>query len=89
MDQRRFLAADERARALLDRDLQVEAAVEDVVAEQAVRLRLGDRVLQPLDCQRVLGADVDVGLRRADRVGRDGHALRARGAGRLRSPRGP
>ena len=36
---------------------------------------LGDGRLQPLDGQRIFGADVDVGLRRADAVGGDGHAF--------------
>ena len=89
VDQRRFLAAHERAGALLDDDLEAEAGVEDVLPEQAVRLRLRDGGGQRRDGQRVLGADVDVRLARADRVGRDAPGLRAGGAGRPRSPRGP
>ena len=46
----------------------VEAAVEDVLAQQAVVPGLGDGRLQVLDGERVLGADVDVGLGGADGV---------------------
>ncbi len=45
--------------------------------------------LQPLDRQRVLGADVDVGLAWRRWRRRRWPCLRAGGAGRLRSPRGP
>ena len=48
---------------------------QDVLAEQAVLARLVEGVLEALDGQRVLGADVDVALVRADGVAGDGHAL--------------
>ena len=54
---------------------RLKSAAQDVVAQQAVGLGLGDGRLQPLDGQRILGADVDVGLRGADAVGGDGHAF--------------
>ena len=63
VDQGGLLAADERPGAHLDDDFEAEAAAEDVVAEQAVGLGLGDGRLEPLDRQGILGADVDVGLR--------------------------
>ena len=70
-----FLAADEGAGAHLDDDVEVEAAAQDVLAQQAVFLGLGDGGLQVLDGQRVLGADVDVGLGGADGVAAGDHAF--------------
>ena len=54
---------------------KLPAAAEDVVAEVAARLGVGDRLGEALDGQRVLGAHVDVALVRADRVAADEHAL--------------
>ena len=68
MQERRLLAAHKRPGALLERHLEIETRVKDVRTEQAERPRLADRVLQARYGQRVLGADVDVGLRRADPV---------------------
>ena len=75
VDEGGFLAADERAGAHLDDDVEAEAAVEDVASQQAVGPGAGDGRLQPSHRQRVLGADVDVGLGGADGVGRDDHAF--------------
>ena len=56
-DQRRLLAADEGAGALLDLEVEAEAGAEDVVAEQAAAPRACvDGDVQVLDGQRVLGA---------------------------------
>ena len=74
-DQRRLLAADERAGALLDGEVEREAAAEDVLAQQAEAPHGRDRRPQAADRQRVLGADVDEPLLRADRVRRDQHPL--------------
>ena len=74
-DQRGLLAADERAGALLDLEVEVQAAAEDVVAEQAALLRRLDRHAQALDGERVLGAHVDVAVVGADGVAADDHAL--------------
>ena len=41
-DQRRLFAADERAGAFHQRQVEVEAAAQDVLAQQAVLLRLLD-----------------------------------------------
>ena len=46
-----------------------------MVAHQPVIFGLGDGLLEPLDGQRILSADVDVGVGRADGVRREGHAL--------------
>jgi hypothetical protein len=54
---------------------RLEAAAQDVVAEQAVASWPVDRDPQPLDRERVLRPDVDVCLGRADRVGGEGHAF--------------
>ena len=56
----------------------VEAAAEDVLAEDAVRPRLLDRALEADDRERVLGADVDDPLARAGDVARDEHPLEER-----------
>ena len=47
VEQRRLLAADVGAGAGVDDDVEVEARAEDVAAEVAGRVRLGDGVLQP------------------------------------------
>jgi len=57
------LAAHERARALDDRDVEVHARAEDVVAEQAVGARLLDGFQQTLAGDRVLVSDVDEAVR--------------------------
>ena len=63
-DERRLLAADEGAGALDELDVEVEAAAEDVVAEDAVGPGLLDRALEAQHRERVLGAHVDDPLRR-------------------------
>ena len=71
VDERRLLAADEGAGSHLDHDLETEAAVQDVAAEETVGPGCGDRLPQAPHRERILGPDVDVGLGGADRVGRD------------------
>ena len=75
VEQRRLLAADVGAGAGVHDDLEVEAGAEDVLAEVARLVRLGDRRLQPAQDVHHLAADVDEGVRRADGVRRDDHAL--------------
>ena len=75
VDQGRLLAAHESARALLHHDVEVEPAVQDVAAQQAVFLRLPDGPVQLLDRLRILGPAIDVGLLGADRIGADDHPL--------------
>ena len=70
-----LLAADERAGAEAELDLEVEAAAEDVLAEEPELRRLPDRHLEAVDRERVFGADVDEALGRADRVAGDDHGL--------------
>ena len=59
MDQRRLLAADESPGAQADFEVELEARAEDVLAQQALRAALVDRMLDPLDRHRILGADVE------------------------------
>ncbi len=73
VDQGGFLAANERTRPHLESDREIDAAVEDVVTDQAVVFRLHERLVEALDRQRVFGADVDVSPGRPDGVGRDQH----------------
>ena len=75
VDEGRLLAADERAGAELDLDVEAEVRAEDVLAEQAARARLVDRHLEAGDRERILRADVDEALLGADRVGADRHRL--------------
>jgi hypothetical protein len=75
LHERGFFAADEGASAHLEHDFQVETAAQNVLAQQSVFGRLGNRGLETLDGQRVLGANVDVGLAGANGVGRDDHAF--------------
>ena len=74
-DQRRLLAADEGAGAQADLDVEVPGGAEDALAEEAGLTGLGDGELQALDRQRILRADVDEALPRADGVAADDHAL--------------
>ena len=71
----RALAADERARAAVDVHVEVEAAAEDVVTQQAQLLRLFDGNSEPVHGHGILGADIDVALGRARGNARDDHAL--------------
>ena len=73
--QRGLFAADERARAFLDLDVEAEVRAQDVLAEQAELARLRQRDLEAADRQRVLGAAVDVAPLRADGVAGDDHAF--------------
>ena len=75
VDQRRLLAADEGPGAEADLQVEVEAGAEDVLAQQPALAALVDGVLDPLDGQRVLGADVEEALVRADGVAADDHPL--------------
>ena len=73
--QRRLLAADKRAGADAQINVEVEGRFKDAAAQQAVLFRLLDRRLQPADRQRILRAHVNEALVRPHRVSRDGHAF--------------
>ena len=70
-----LLAADVGAGAAEHDERAVEARAEDVVAEVAGLVGLGDRGVEHVGLLLVLAADVDEALGRADRVGGDRHAL--------------
>ena len=74
-DQGGLFAADERARAFHHADGEVEVRAEEVLAEQAVRLGVGDRLADAFDRQRVFGADVHDAFVGADRASGDHHAF--------------
>jgi hypothetical protein len=59
----------------VDDDIEAERLAEDVLAEVPGRVGLVDRLPQPPRGVDGLAADVNVGLRRPDRVRRDDHAL--------------
>jgi len=75
LDQGRFLAAHERAGAVLQLDVEVEARTEQVGAEHAVGLGILDGLAQALDGQGIFGPDVDRALGGADGIAADGHGL--------------
>ncbi|OPZ97152.1 MAG: hypothetical protein BWY71_01708 [Planctomycetes bacterium ADurb.Bin412] len=70
-----FFAADKGAGSHFENDVEVVAAVENVMAQQAVGTGLFDGVLEPLDGQGILGTNINVGLGGADAVGGDYHAF--------------
>ena len=74
-DQRRFLSADERARAFHHLDIEIEGPAEKVATEHAIVARLLDGIGQPLHRQRILGAHINDALRSARHIPRDDHSL--------------
>ena len=74
-DQGGLFAADECARAFHHADREIEIGAEEVLAEQAIRLGVGDRLADAFDGQRIFGADVHDAFVGADRASRDHHAF--------------
>ena len=70
-----FFAADECSCALHQLDVEVEATIEDVVAEQAVFACLLDGAVEAAHGQRIFGADVDDSFCGAHHVCADDHAF--------------
>ncbi len=66
--QRGFLAADECACAKTDINIKIKAGFENILAQQSVFSGLIDRDLQTLDRDWILCTDIDIALRRADRI---------------------
>ncbi len=56
-------------------DVEIEAAIEDVVAEETIGFCLCDRVLETLDRQRVLGTEIYIRFGSADTVSGNAHAF--------------
>ena len=75
VDEGGLFAADERAGAVADFDVEVEPRAENVLAEQAVFAGLGDGNLEPLDGERVFGADVDEAVVGVDAPAADHHGF--------------
>ena len=75
LEQAGLLAADVRARAAVHDDLEIEARTEDVLAEEALRARVGERLREAVVAERELAAQVDERLVALDRVRRDDDAL--------------
>ena len=73
--QRCFFAADKRARAEPDLDIEVERCAADVVAKQSTPPRFANRRGQPRYGHRILGAHVDESLIRAHGVSGNRHAF--------------
>ena len=69
------LAADEGACAHIHMNTEGKVRAHDVVAQQAVALRLGNGLFQPVHGQRILRPDIDVALAAAHGKSRDHHAL--------------
>mmetsp|Transcript_9730 Transcript_9730/g.39603 ORF Transcript_9730/g.39603 Transcript_9730/m.39603 type:complete len:528 (-) Transcript_9730:20-1603(-) len=75
LDERRLLAADVRPRAAVQVDVVVVARPARVLAEQARRVGLVDRLVEDDGLVEVLAADVDVARARAHREPREQRAL--------------
>ncbi len=73
--QARLVARDVAARAAVEDHVEVEAGPEDVPAEEAVLVRLGDGAAEPLVPQGELAPDVDERLMALDGECRDHDAL--------------
>ena len=75
VEQRGLLTADVRAGARVHGEFEVESAAQDVLAEVARLVRLAHGLVQPPQHGDDLAAQVDEGVRRADRVAGDHDAL--------------
>ena len=75
VEDRRLLAADVRAGAATDLELEAKAASKDVVAEEPRVPRLIDGVLHPFGRQPILTANVEVAVLAAGRERGDGERL--------------
>ena len=74
-DQGRLFPADEGSRPGHDLDIEGEAGVEDALPEEAGDARLGDRLVEAVDRQRIFGTHVDHAFGRPHRISPEGHAL--------------
>ena len=75
VEQRRLLAADERASAQAQMTVKAEVGAQYVLAQQALLPGLGDGDAQALDRDGILRADIEIAVLRADGVACDHHAL--------------
>ena len=74
-EQCRLFAADKRAGAETNLDIEIEGRIADAAAQQTAPPRLAQGSGQPRYGQRILRAHVDESLARANRVGCDRHAF--------------
>ncbi len=84
-DQCRLFSAYERTGTESNLDVEVERRIADVVAQQAAPPRLAQAVGETGHRERILRAHVDKTLARANRVGRESHALEYASADRFRA----
>ena len=75
LEKSRLFAADERAGAEAELDVEIEVAAENLLAQKSEVAGLLDGDLETLNGERIFRADVDVALRSADREARDGHGF--------------
>src|SRR5262249_45251117 len=75
LDETRLLAADVGAGAAVDGNVERERGSEDLLAEETLRVRLADGLLEDARAVVELAADVDVGGAAPDRVGSQDHSL--------------
>jgi hypothetical protein len=75
LEQRGLFAADVRAGAAVNDDVEVEARALDVLPEEALGACVGDRLHHPVVAERELAADVEEREVALDRVRRDRDAL--------------
>ena len=68
-------AADERAGAFADFDVEIKSGAEDIRSQQAVFPGIGDRLFQAAYRERIFGADVDVTFGGAAGDAGDHHAF--------------
>ena len=73
--QRGLLAADERPGPFLDAEIEAKIAAENALAQQSAGPALSNRLLDPLDRQGILRANIKNSLVGADGAGGDGHSL--------------
>ena len=65
-NERRGFAADKRAGAFLDLEVEIEAAAQDVLAQEAHGPRLLDGDAEVLDRKRILVPHIEIAVLRAD-----------------------
>ena len=75
LEKSRLFAADERAGAEAELDVEVEVAAENLLAQKAEVASLLNGDLETLNGERIFRADVNVALRSADREAGDRHGL--------------
>ncbi len=73
--QRRLFADFIGARAGVHKDVEIDARAEDVLADEAARVSVGNGLLHDLDQVAIFAAQIDVAGLRADRERGDHHAF--------------